>query len=198
MRQPDMSVHGQQVSRPQVIRNYVAKALNRRGLLFKVYVESVIDNYNTSVPEPAREVKSFDLDTVNGLMAAQKRISRLVNTPLDEKPQPIPAELEESLVNALPEPERSECRAVLCERYGIIPVHQSEISDNEEYADLGSFIRESGEAIHQLSRVLTDVGIENMPLKEVILARKELMDVVEAAMCIKRQIDAIISAGGEK
>ena len=195
MRQPDMSVYGQPASRPQVVRNFVAKALNRRGLLFKTYVEGVIQYYIKSVPEPEREVKSFDLDTVNGLMAAQKRISRLVNTPLDEKPQPIPSELEESLVAALPEPERSECRALLCERYDVIPVQKSDFQKKEHLTDLGTFVRETGEAIHQLSKVLTDVGIENMPLKEVMLARKELMDVIGAATCITQQIDHITSQG---
>lgn len=198
MRQPETSVFVQKISRPQVIRNYVTKALNRRGMLFKVYVERAITHYTQTVPEELRELKPFDTDTINGLVAAEKRISRLVHTPINDKPQSIPSELEEALVEALPEPERSEARAVLCERYGVIPVHHSELGQNKEMADLGTFIRESGEAIHQLSKVLTQTGIENMPVKEVMLARKELMDVVEAAMCIKRQIDGVLSAGGDK
>lgn len=199
MRQPETSAFVQKISRPQVIRNYVAKALNRRGILFKVYVERAITHYTKSVPEDLRELKPFDTDTVNGLVAAEKRISRLVHTPINDKPQSIPSELEEALVEALPEPERSEARADLCERYGVIPVRQSELScKNAELADLGSFARESGEAIHQLSKVLTQAGIENMPVKDVMLARKELMDVVEAAMCIKRQIDVVLESGREQ
>lgn len=195
MRQHNTSVDGHALSRPQAIRYFVAKALNRRGLLFKTYVEQVVQYYNATVPEHARELKAFDLNTVNGLMAAQKRISRLVNTPLDERPQPIPSELEEALVEALPETERTECRAHLCERYGVIAVPHSELSSNRELADLGAFVRESGEAIHQLSKVLTNVGIDQMPIKEVMLARKELMDVIETAMCITKQIDEITSRG---
>lgn len=180
-----------------MVRHFVNKAFQRRGMLFKVYVERAINHYKSTVPEPLRELKPFDTDTVNGLVAAEKRISRLVHTPVNEKPQSIPSELEEALVEALPEPERSDVRAALCERYGIIPVLESEVGGNNRLADLGSFVRESGEAIHQLSKVLTQTGIENMPVKEVMLARKELMDVVEAAMCIKRQIDGVLNADAE-
>ena len=88
-----VQIHEQGLSRPQVIRYYVSMAINRRGLLFKHYVETVVLNYNASVLERNQELKPFDVDSVKGLQAAHKRIQRIVHTPHGEHPLFIPSEL---------------------------------------------------------------------------------------------------------
>lgn len=183
-----VQIHEQGLSRPQVIRYYVSAAINRRGLLFKQYVETVVLNYNTTVWERNRELKPFDVDSVKGLQAAHKRIQRIVHTPHGEHPLFIPSELEEALVNALPEPERSTCARVLCERYGFIPMEKP--TDTNRLADLGSFVKETGEAIHKLSEVLADNKLSESELAQAHDTRTELMDVVSTAMCLIRQLDA--------
>lgn len=183
-----VQIHEHGLSRPQVIRYYVSAAINRRGLLFKQYVESVVLNYYGSVWDRNRELKPFDIDSVKGLQAAHKRIQRIVHTPHGEHPLFIPSELEEALVKALPEPERSICARVLCERYGFIPMEKP--TETNRLADLGSFVKETGEAIQKLSEVLADNELSESELEQAHETRTELMDVVSTAMCLIRQIDA--------
>ena len=186
-----VQIHEQGLSRPQVIRYYVSMAINRRGLLFKQYVETVVQHYNATVWEQNRELKPFDVDSVKGLQAAHKRIQRIVHTPHGEYPLFIPSELEEALVEALPEPERSICAKVLCERYGFIPMEKP--TETNRLADLGSFVKETGEAIHKLSEVLADNELSESELAQAHETRSELMDVVSTAMCLIRQFDEIES-----
>ncbi len=186
-----VQIHEQGLSRPQVIRYYVSAAINRRGLLFKQYVETVVLHYNATVLQSNQELKPFDVDSVKGLQAAHKRIQRIVHTPHGEHALFIPSELEEALVNSLPEPERSTCARVLCERYGFIPMEPPEPSNR--LADLGSFVKETGEAIHKLSEVLADNELSESELAQAHETRSELMDVVSTAMCLIRQLDAFES-----
>ena len=182
-----VQINEQGLSRPQVIRYYFSMAINRRGLLFKHSVETVVLNYNASVLERNQELKPFDVDSVKGLQAAHKRIQRIVHTPHGEHPLFIPSELEEALVKALPEPERSICAKVLCERYGFIPMEKP--TDANRLADLGSFVKETGEAIQKLSEVLADNKLSESELTQAHETRLELMDVVSTAMCLIRQLD---------
>lgn len=184
-----VQIHEQGLSRPQVIRYYVSAAINRRGLLFKQYVESVVLNYYGSVWDRNRELKPFDIDSVKGLQAAHKRIQRIVHTPHGEHALFIPSELEEALVEALPEPERSTCARVLCERYGFIPMEKPQPEESNRLADLGSFVKETGEAIQKLSEVLADNELSESELEQAHETRSELMDVVSTAMCLIRQFD---------
>lgn len=135
-----MSLH-RQMSRSAVIGHFYEQARhNDRRATIDNITRDALDSYIDATAPQFRRVKlTLGADDANA-----KKLDRW----LTGKSGDLPADLEEHVVNALPEPYRSDCIRELSARYGLLAVQTPEAGAAGKYRGIGCVMRETGEFIH--------------------------------------------------
>lgn len=182
-----------QESRWECTARHVRAALRRTGASVEDYSVDVLGIWQQRTPADVRDAHCADFkQTGSGykLMEANgKKIRRWLNPEVSARPS---VDVEECLVLALPEPDRSHCLRDLAARYGglFVAVHAGVDLSIGGAADL---MRECGEALQSLSPLLVDGQINAHDDPQLLAAaRSELLDVQSAAAAVIARIDAAL------
>ena len=145
-------------TRPGVIEQHVLMATTHSGLSMEKYAIGVVQAYHARTPDHLRSV-AFDVDRADPYAAARANAQK-VRRMFFGGPVRMAAELEESLVLALPEPFRSACQRELAERYGLLAAKLPSGVAGEQVQHVAELITTAGDALAALAPVLSDGVID--------------------------------------
>lgn len=190
-------------TRAAVVSHHVELALRHRTagggtrLALETYACDVVGLYEQRTPLHSRHLQFHGggRDPYADMRANAQLVRRMLG---DEAPVRMPAELEEALVLALPEPFRAECLRELCDRYGLLAVRKPPMAGDMTGAlrQPAALLREVGEALEALAPVLADGKVsreDDGPQLRTLLA--ELDDVIGTCMSMKAAAHAALGDG---
>ncbi|MCG7868210.1 MAG: hypothetical protein JAY74_17825 [Candidatus Thiodiazotropha taylori] len=100
------------------------------------------------------------------------------------------SDIEEAIIEALPEPERLVLYRMLFARVGLLAVKIPAVTTQGAAQDLGRFAREFAEAVEAVGDLLADGVIDaNDSPEQLLRAKDELDDLIGAAVTFKSAID---------
>jgi len=104
----------------------------------------------------------------------------------------FPADIEEAVVLALPEPYQSDCLSELSGRYGLLAAHVPESSPNSSVTNISHLMKETGEALEAIAPMLSDGVIDKKDAHLAKTALKEINDVLAELIRIQTEITNIL------
>lgn len=177
-------------TRSEVISRYIRRLTRETRWSEETWSVRVVEEWHARVPESARGNDFRD----SGPVAAQlqhngRKIRRWGDSDVSARPS---IDVEESLVQALPEPYRSECLAELTARHGGLFVAIAGAADGPLRAP-AELLTECGQALQALGKLLADGKIAATDSTADLLdARKECLDVSACVQGLVAQIDAAL------
>lgn len=170
-----------------VIRHVQAYLLNE-VISQETYAEQVREHYEGLIPQ-GRRIIAFHTggDAVTDMKANGQLVKRMIDRTVR-----LPADLEESLVRALAEPYRAQCRRDLMGRYGSLDVRIPSEGD-QSIGDVAALSHEFAEALEALTPIVADGRIDEADREHAGEAIKELLDLEAAACALRARLQGLIS-----
>lgn len=104
----------------------------------------------------------------------------------------FPADIEEAVVLALPEPYQADCKAELAERYDMLPAYISHVRPDKSIVNIATLLKEFGETVEALAPMLADGKIDKDDAHLAKKALKETHDLQGVLHEITGQIVSIL------
>lgn len=165
--------------RSATIGRVVLDALRHSGLTEQAYAARVVDLYHQRVALHERTVEFHAGTTAGQVIEAQRANAQLLRRMLNGAVR-LPADLEESLVLALPPPYQRHLLSELAARYGLLAVAEPSRTEAGQHATLANLCREFGEAVERVAPMLADGRIDASDRNLAGPAVRELRDVLAA------------------
>lgn len=179
--------------RSRTIANLVRQALRHSGLTEMAYADAVVEHYHRSVALHERTIEFHTGASVDALEAAQRANRQLVRRMLDDTVR-LAADIEESLVSALPAPWRDRLLSDLSGRYGLLAARLPATDGASGVAHLGELSREFGEALLALSKTLGDGKLDPTDAPQARKVIAELDDLIAQAMSLRAAHAALLGS----
>ncbi|HZP85889.1 MAG TPA: hypothetical protein VFB54_03650 [Burkholderiales bacterium] len=170
-------------TRPQTVIHHVTLAL-ARGLTMRSYAADVARLYNERTPSLARAIEFHE---TRDPYADERANAQIVQRFVDGRSR-LPAEIEEAMVLALPEPYRGECKRDLAARYGDLAAPIPKESDSAAVADVGLLMKECGLALTELSESFGHGYVTEKTTARDAL--NKLTDLIATATTIRERLHA--------
>lgn len=142
-------------TRSKVIIERTEAALSN-SLTVPKFATRVAELYLQRVPALHRVVKFVKMDgSTDDLLAAERRNFEIV-LHLIKGTTRFPADIEESWIDALPEPYRKDLIRELAQRVGLIGARQAELSADDHAANLADVLADAGRIAQALAQAYAD------------------------------------------
>lgn len=191
-----MKLGPQVETRPQTIFRHTQRMMRETPCSWELFGQRVVEHYHGHVPEFARNF----LFQVGGdiFRCAKTNAQRLKRYADSEVETNLPSELEESWVNALPQPYRADCIADLARRYGLlaVPVPKTAACALTAMQSMGEISREFGKLCETIAPVLADGQITADEAPALQETERELELLIGAANGLLSQVREHRKAGG--
>lgn len=182
-------------TRSQVITNHTRDAIDATTLTWRALAIDVVTRYHNATAPQDRTVKfnnHKDSDTRAKHWAQE--LGRMVK---NEGGMRIPADLEEHMVEALPEPYRSDCKAELVRRMGLLPAPMIDIKQGGAVGSLASTVKEFSEMLAVLGEITADGSVDEKDRPQLKRAFKESNDVLAQIVAWQREFTELLDDGPE-
>lgn len=180
-------------TRTHAIHAHVLLALRHTGTDQVDFAADVVAHYQERTPLHAQLVEFHGhvagTDPYEVRRANHQKLWRMLRT---DGPVRLPADLEEAVVLALPQPFRHECLRELSARYGLLPVPLPADGAATGMACVGAFSSDFGEALQALSRTLADGRLQACDAKHAPDAIRCLEDVIAQATSLRAAHQALL------
>lgn len=144
-------------TRSQVVWKYAYDSVIHSGTSWPTFAAIVRDNYEAGVPESARRIEfSRHSDSYQRMRLDAQTLRRFES----EARIGLPADLEEAIVKALPEPWYTRCLRELAARYGLLAA-PIPANSGSHVANLAALAREFSDVVRELSPALVDGKLDN-------------------------------------
>jgi hypothetical protein len=165
--------------RSATVGRIVLDALRHSGLTEQSYAASVVELYHRRVALHERSVPFHAGTTAEQLAEAQRANAQILRRMFAGAVR-LPADMEEAVVLALPQPYQRHCLAELAARYGLLAVPEPTIDPLQQHATLADLCREFAEAVERVAPMLSDGRIDAGDRHLAGPAIRELRDVLAA------------------
>ncbi|MCU7845321.1 MAG: hypothetical protein KZQ93_15940 [Candidatus Thiodiazotropha sp. (ex Monitilora ramsayi)] len=179
--------HQAREPRSRLIGRYVENWLNGTVDKQSAYADDVRSIYHAHYPDPAdRRIKFKSTgDTLIDLRENRQIVMRRLRGEIK-----FESDIEESIIEALPLPQRMELYRLLNARAGLLAASIPSNTTTGTAHDLGRFAREFAEAVEAVGDLLRDGVIDSADTPEKLLkAQMELDDLIGAAVTFKSAIE---------
>ncbi|MEW8508903.1 MAG: hypothetical protein AB2598_19610 [Candidatus Thiodiazotropha sp.] len=180
--------HGHREPRSRLIGRYIENWLNGTIEKQSAYADKVREIYYSHYPDPADRRIKFKTsgDAHSDLRENRQIVMRRLRGEIK-----FESDIEEAIVEALPEHERMVLYRLLLARAGLLAVKIPAITTQGAAQDLGRFAREFAEAVEAVGDLLGDGVIDrNDAPDQLERAQNELDDLIGAAFTYKAAIQA--------
>lgn len=177
-----------QEPRSQVIFRHTDAALRSTGMTLQRFATAVSDMYQSRVAELDRIVDFHLGTTTDQIVKAEKANLQLVTRFLRGVVK-LPADLEEAWVEALPEPNRTDCARELARRYGFIGAREPQSATAAQTLNAAGVTIELGHLLQELAQVLSDHKVSASDLPALLRARKEAGDATAELASLSTTLD---------
>lgn len=173
-------------TRTGTIARHVDHCIRSTQLTWEAFGETVAEHYHERTPLDMRRVKMCsDRDAVKRIRLNAQTVRRHL-----DGTTPLAADLEESIVAALPTFERIELERALLRRRGYLAVKISECDENAVIC-LETLAREVGDVFQALAPILADGKLDEEDREHIPLAVKELLDLEAVARSAREKLQAV-------
>lgn len=175
-------------TRSQTLIRHLELHQHRTGNSWPIITQRIVEEYHRLVPLPRRVIEFHDPESADDPYAAMRANAQLMRR-IREGIVRFPADLEEAVVAALPEPLRQTLLDDLADHYGLLAVKMPTYAPVEDVHYLADFWKEAGEAAEAVLAMIRDdgrIGPEDMDKAEFTLCQLE--DVMAVAGGIKAKI----------
>lgn len=172
--------------RSRLIGRYIENWLNGTIEKQSAYADSVREIYHSHYPDPADRRIKFKMsgDAFSDLRENRQIVMRRLRGEIK-----FESDIEEAIIEALPEYERFELYRLLHARAGLLAAKIPAATTWGTAQDLGRFAREFAEAVEAVGGLLGDGVIDNNDTPEQLeKAESELNDLIGAAVTFKAAI----------
>jgi hypothetical protein len=179
--------HDHREPRSRLIGRYIENWLNGTIEKQSAYADSVREIYHSHYPDPADRRVKFKTsgDIYSDLRENRQIVMRRLRGEIK-----FESDIEEAVIEALPERERMALYRLLLARVGLLAVKIPAVTTPGAAQDLGRFAREFAEAVEAVGVLLGDGVIDcNDTPEELQRAKKELDDLIGAAFTFKVAIE---------
>ena len=159
--------------RSQTIARHVREALRHSGLTEQSLAAEVVEQYHRRTSLHERNVEFHSGTTTKQIDEAQRANAQLLRRMFGGLVR-MPADLEESIVLALPEPYRRRLLRELAGRHGLLAVPMPSADCVSQHQALADLAREFGEAVEKVSPMLADGKIDASDAAHAPAAIREL------------------------
>lgn len=177
--------------RSSILFEHVDSARHQKTVKQDMLAHEMMQTYRAYTPLDLQRIKCKGESTLSAAAAAaQKRLSRYLLGS-----DPLPADLEEFLVDALPEPHRTQAKTALVRRYGSLYVPIPNAEAGPDVMKVSRLAKEFGEAMVAIAPIISDgrIDADDMPLIGDALA--QLDDLIGAATAVKHQLQLVTDRG---
>lgn len=182
-----------QETRTEVIVRYVREALHRTRMSETTFSLEVIERYHQTVAEEARVVTfKSDGDPFAVATTNKQRLFRMLDVEFPDTR--LPADLEESIVNSLPEAQYLDCRRELARRYGLSDVPLPEEGAAAGLRSIGAFTAALGAAMEAIAPIVADGKIDSDDVPHAARALQMLEQLNNQSIALRQQIQMQIGS----
>lgn len=155
-----MSSDPQAGTRSKLIMQRSMQAIQQTGLNVLKFASRVAENYITATPQFERCVDFYETGTtLASATAAEKANGKLVDRFLKSVVR-FPADLEETWVDALPEPHRGDLVRELAARYGLLGAKAPALQAHEHVARLSDVLADAGRTAQLLAPMFANGSLK--------------------------------------
>src|SRR5690242_2310224 len=178
-------------TRSELVFRHTSRMLHETRCSWEAFGQRLVEHYHAAVPAEARDVQFQTTgDVFHCAKINAQKICRYADDRVNAR---LPVDLEESWVEALAEPYRTDCIRDLARRYGLLAV-QVPVSLGctvSAMQSVSAVSREFGQAIEAVAPIIENgkFGPEDLP--HVDRALRELEDLIGAAEATRAQLLAI-------
>lgn len=179
--------------RSETIARHVREAIATDGRLTeKAYAERVMERYFAAVPLHLRSVMFHAGTTSAEVDKAQRANASTINRMLTGEIR-MPVDLEEALVDALPDAIRERCIRALTARRGMLPVAMPTSCGTAQVQRAAELLTSTGQAMAALAPMLADGVIDEADRPHAADALDQLRRVIATATSLHSQIESVLS-----
>ncbi len=176
-------------TRTQTILSHVHDALRNTRLTERAFADAVVDVYHERTALHDRTVEFHAGATVDAVEAAQRANAQIFKRMVEGHVR-LPADIEEAVVLALPEPYRRSCIAALADRMELLPIPKPSPQSRAQLATAADLLTECGDTLQRLAPMFDDGVIDFRDRPHAPAALRELDQLIAAAVCLRTQISA--------
>jgi hypothetical protein len=177
-------------TRTETILRHVQQCMRETATSWPSFGQTVAEEYVERVPLHKRVITfHFDGDAYKDMRAN----GQLVDRCLDGSTR-LPADLEESIVHALPKPYRDACVRDLARRYGLLGARRLD-AENTSLADdleaIGDLVESSGRAVAHLGRMVVDGVIDARDLPHIKPTQAAIDQAIANLTAMRHRLDTV-------
>lgn len=168
-----MNIESHSPTRSELICEITQRAIRGCGSNVLKFAGDVVDAYLKAVPPTARIVEFHpEHGSVAAIQRAQSANRQLIGRFLKGAVK-FPADLEETWVNALPQPYRDECVRALAARYGLMAARAPNDSRSVQ-SDFATMMHKYADVVDDLGKVLADGKINNQDRANIAKSERDI------------------------
>lgn len=161
-------------ARANTIWRHVREHIVSSGTTWPAFARAVREHYEATVPEPQRRVEfSGHRDSYERMRLDAQLVRRFEH----DVRYGLPADLEEAMVLALPEPARARCLAALAGRYGLLAAPIPRRGAGDGIACLGALTKEFADVLKEVAPMWADGTITQAEHDAARRALREIRDL---------------------
>lgn len=170
-----------------IVAHATAALRAHKPLTERALADAVVEHYHQRTALHERTVEFHAGHTADAYEAAARANAQLLKRMLVGEVR-LPADLEEAIVLALPEPQRRQCMAALADRYGLLAVPKPALEGDAQTQQIADLFREVSEAVQRIGPMFADGHIDHHDAALVPPAVRELLDVIAACTALIRTL----------
>lgn len=181
-------------TRSRTIVRHLEHYQRQTGKSWPSLAQVIVERYFEQVPADCRVIEFHPAQSSDDPYEAMRANAQILRR-MREGEVRFPADLEEAVMAALPDPYRQNLLDDLAAHYGLLAVKAPAFTDTEDARNLAHFWKEVGEAADAVIEMINDngrIGPEDRDKAEFTVA--QLDDVIREAATIKAKI--IDTCGG--
>lgn len=178
-------------TRTETLMRFVNLLLHETRTSRETFAQNVVEAYHQQVPAAARTVEfRTEGDPFACAKTNTQRLFRMLDPEFEESR--LAVDLEEALVQALPDQYQADCVRALARRYGLLDVRVPTATTEGSIQSIGQFVEHFGSTIMHLSPVLADGKIDQ---QDAALIPQALRDLEELNANVIGLIASLRAAG---
>lgn len=161
--------------RSATIHRHLRDALRATGLPLRTLADRAVDLYHARTALHERAIEFHAGATADAYEAAARANAQIVTRMLEGTVR-LPADFEEALVLALPEPHQAACLRDLADRYGLLAAQPPTACPVAQQVSTADLLRETGALMTTLAPAFADGRLD---ASDALIARHALPEVLD-------------------